>query len=162
MDALLEKVNSAPNTAGLGGIPGLFGETHCCLHFGRRALVTSFSAFVEVALACDRGADGCIRLAGADSLAASGGGGAGTHGTFVPQTWIGWQHAALPSPKFSGEDRLSVLTCDNKWKSVKKWRLVISSGCSGYGFRGRVVEPFCTVFRLKKIGAPRVCSHACC
>lgn len=26
MDALLEKVNSAPNTEGLGGIPGLFGE----------------------------------------------------------------------------------------------------------------------------------------
>lgn len=26
MEALLEKVNSAPNTEGLGGIPGLFGE----------------------------------------------------------------------------------------------------------------------------------------
>lgn len=26
MDALNEKVNSAPNTEGLGGIPGLFGE----------------------------------------------------------------------------------------------------------------------------------------
>lgn len=26
MEALLERVNSAPNTEGLGGIPGLFGE----------------------------------------------------------------------------------------------------------------------------------------
>lgn len=30
MEALMEKVNSAPNTEGLGGIPGLFGERYCC------------------------------------------------------------------------------------------------------------------------------------
>lgn len=41
-EALLEKVNSAPNTEGLGGIPGLFGK----LRFGSVFVGVFFSFFL--------------------------------------------------------------------------------------------------------------------